>query len=82
MSFATRAEVRGKIEWEGGYVGALDYGLRVSDMPEGDTELREAWDKLGTAYHELAPLVDAVEKLLEGHGEDDDDQDPTGVKLS
>lgn len=65
MSYATREEVRGKIEWEGGIMEALDYGLRVTDMPEGDTELRDAWDKLGTAYHELAPLVDAVERLLD-----------------
>jgi hypothetical protein len=81
MSFATRAEVRDKIEWEGGYVAALDYGLRVSDMPEGDTELRDAWDKLWAAYREMGPFVAAVEKLLDVTGADDEDADPTGVRL-
>lgn len=63
--FENRAAVRDKIDWEGGLTGALDYGLDVHDMPEGDTELCEAWDKLATAYRALAPLTAAVEKLLE-----------------
>jgi hypothetical protein len=64
MSYATREEVRGKVEWEGGLTAALDYGLDTGDMPEGDTELREAWDKLATAYKALAPLSRAVDDLL------------------
>ena len=80
-SFADRKSVRDKIEWEGGVMEAVDYGLRVTDMPEGDTELRDAWDKLVTAYESVRPLAAVVEKLLEGHGGDDDDADPTGVSL-
>lgn len=64
--FEDRAAVADKIEWEGGIMEALDYGLRTTDMPEGDDELIEAWDKLVTAYRQLAPFVDAVGKLLNG----------------
>jgi hypothetical protein len=64
--FADRAAVADKIEWEGGIMEALDYGLRTTDMPEGDDELTEAWGKLAAAYRELTPLVDAVGKLLNG----------------
>lgn len=64
--FEDRAAVADKIEWEGGIMEALDYGLRTTDMPEGDDELAEAWDKLATAYRELTPLVDVVGKLLNG----------------
>lgn len=78
--FESRAAVRAKIEWEGGIMEVLDYGITTTDLPEGDTELTEAWDKLATAYHEMTPLVDAVEKLL-ADPHDDDDQDPTGVSL-
>lgn len=41
----TRQEVAKKIDWEGGLVGALEYGLTEDDMPEGDAELREIWGR-------------------------------------
>jgi hypothetical protein len=63
--FEDREELANKIEWEGGIIDALDYGIKTENMPEGDTELAEAWGKLEAAYHELTPLTDAVEKLLE-----------------
>ena len=70
--FKSRAALAGKIEWEGGVMEALDYGIKTEDMPEGDTELIEAWDRLATAYHELEPLADAVAKLLPEPGDDED----------
>lgn len=63
--FADRQAVRDKIEWEGGIMEALDYGLRTTDMPEGDDELIAAWGKLADGYEALRPLADAVEKLLD-----------------
>jgi hypothetical protein len=62
--FETRAAVAGKIEWEGGIMEALDYGIRSGDMP--DDELRDAWDKLEKAHAAMAPLVAFVEDLLDG----------------
>src|ERR1700735_679194 len=59
--FDNREGVRAKIEWEGGLMGALDYGISVNDMPEGDDELVAAWGALETAYRALAPLDGAVE---------------------
>lgn len=70
MSFETRAKVRDKIEYEGGIMEALEYGLTCADMPEGDDELIQAWGKLATVYHELQPLAAAVEKLLDADGDD------------
>lgn len=63
--FGNRAALRGKIEWEGGILEALEYGIKTTEMPEGDTELTEAWALLASAYEALQPLADAVEKLLE-----------------
>lgn len=62
--YESRAAVRDKIEWEGGIMEALDYGIKTEDMPEGDTELAEAWEKLRTAWKALEPLTTAVSKLL------------------
>ena len=67
--FESRTALAGKIEWEGGILEAVEYGLKTTDMPEGDTELIEAWDKLAIAYHELTPFLDAVKKLLPGPDE-------------
>lgn len=50
MAFENRQEVAGKIDWEGGILESLDYGLTEEDMPEGDTELREAWAELMAAF--------------------------------
>ena len=72
--FASRGAVAAKIEWEGGIVTALDYGIKAADMPEGDTELAEAWDRLETAWHRLEPLVAVVETMLD-EAEPDYDED-------
>ena len=68
--YKDRAAVVGKVEWEGGILGALDYGLRAEHLPENDTELRQAWAALEAKYLEMTPLVDAVEKLLEAAADD------------
>ena len=64
--FTSREHLAAKIEWEGGILEALDYGIRTGDMPEGDTELAEAWEKLEAAWKQLNPLADAVTELLGG----------------
>jgi len=64
--FSSREHLAAKIEWEGGVLEALDYGITTGDMPEGDAELAEAWGKLEAAWKQLSPLADAVTDLLEG----------------
>lgn len=52
-----------KIEWEGGIIGALDYGLKHTHLdPEDEKsrELRDKWKKIEEAYAE----VDALESDL------------------
>jgi hypothetical protein len=64
--FESREAVAGKIEWEGGIFEALDYGIKTEDMPEGDTELAEAWRDLAVAYASASVLADKVQALLDG----------------
>ena len=42
----------------------LDYGIKTADMPEGDTELTEAWAKLEASFRQTAALAEVVEGLL------------------
>ena len=62
--FGSREDLAAKIEWEGGILEAVDYGIKAADMPEGDAELAEAWGKLEASFGETSKLADAVEKLL------------------
>ena len=64
MAYESRKDVASKTEWEGDIMAALDYGLKAEDMPEGDTELREAWAALQAKYAELKPFIDRVGGLL------------------
>ena len=64
--FESREALAGKIEWEGGLMEALDYGITTDMMPEGDAELTEAWAKLEASFRETSKLADAVEELLAG----------------
>lgn len=73
--FKSRAALAGKIEWEGGILESLDYGIKTGDMPEGDGELTEAWAKLEASFRQTAALADAVEKLLPDPLDDDDDEE-------
>jgi hypothetical protein len=71
--FESRAALAAKVEWEGGVMEALDYGIKTEDMPEGDAELTEAWSKLEAAFKAVQPLADAMEKLLEAAADSGDD---------
>lgn len=63
--FEDREALAAKIEWEGGVLEALDYGITTEMMPEGDTELAGAWAKLEAAWKQLSPLADAIRKMLD-----------------
>lgn len=64
-----------KVEWEGGVLQALDYGLHAEDLEETPESipLREAWTALDIAYREhVQPALTRVETLLEELDEDGD----------
>jgi hypothetical protein len=51
-----------KINWEGGVLATLDYGLRPEDIE--DQQLRTAWAELRELYARIRPLVKSFEQLL------------------
>ena len=51
-----------KVEWEGGILATLEYGIHASDID--DPELAAAWAALSDAYEGLVPLMSVVDKLL------------------
>jgi hypothetical protein len=63
--FENRDQLAAKIEWEGGVLEAVDYGIRSTDMPEGDVELEELWKELEDAYSKVVSPADKISKLLD-----------------
>lgn len=68
MAYDNREELAGKIDWEGGLEDALDYGIKLDDLPEDDTELRTAWEPMQKAWEEFQRLADPVRELLPDTG--------------
>ncbi len=73
----TPREFAGKVDWEGGIVSALEYGLHarsLADTPDAGP-LREAWAELERIYAEqLEPALRKVETLLEDLDEAGEDE--------
>lgn len=69
----TEFEFASKVEWEGGVLDALDYGLSGFELPKG-SDLRRAWLALEEAYKEVRPYLLKVESLLEDIETDDTDE--------
>jgi hypothetical protein len=66
MVAATRAYDRDllayKVNWEGGVLATLDYGLRPEDI--ADEDLRAAWVELRALHARMKPLIKGFEKRL------------------
>lgn len=60
--FKSRTELIGKIDWEGGILESLDYGVHADSMP--DVELEQAWAAMEVKYRELEGLLAVVRGLL------------------
>lgn len=67
----TPANFNAKIEWEGGIIEALDYGLKPADAPEGP--LRDAWTRAYDLWQQMEPVIREIDELLEAI-----DEEPTG----
>lgn len=57
-----RMRLAQKVEWEGGVLAAMEYGIHAEQIDDG--EVRRVWDALERAYRELTPLVDRINSLL------------------
>jgi hypothetical protein len=58
----TRDELARKVEWEGGPLGALEFGIVFDDIT--DPVLRDLWKDLQDRYRALTPLVRDIERRL------------------
>jgi hypothetical protein len=55
------SDFAGKVDWEGGVIDALDYGLHEDDLYAGkNSPLYKPWQKVRKAY---AKVVDDIEEL-------------------
>ena len=55
-----------KIEWEGGTIDALDYGLSPEDAPEG--ELRDLWQAAYDIWtQQLKPAIGQIDDWIEAY---------------
>lgn len=66
--FMTAAGFAAKVEWEGGVLEALDYGLKHTHLDPADHEaaaLREAWADLERLYAPVAEKALIVGALLD-----------------
>lgn len=67
-----------KIEWEDGVTGALDYGLRHTDLDPDDEEsaqLREVWAKAEEVWQSLSPIIDEIDDIVDQLSDDDEESE-------
>lgn len=60
----TPIELAGKVEWEGGVLQAIDYGLVADDLDDSNPDLKSAWVNLCNAYKNFHGLLEDVESQL------------------
>lgn len=74
----TLDEFATKVEWEGGVVDALRYGLKADDLKDDDPralELYEVWEALESAWLVVARLESEAEEIIESHLDERDDEE-------
>ena len=58
----TKEEFRDKVEWEGGVMEAVDYGLKVTDLPDDvPAKVADAWHRLESALR----YIDVIDAWLD-----------------
>ena len=61
----SESEFAAKIEWEGGILAALEYGLRQDDLESPNCPLGERWHEAQRIFREkLQPAIAEIEELL------------------
>lgn len=56
-------DLRGKVDWEGGVLDAIEYGIKPAEVPEG--ELRDLWTQACALHEQLDPVLERIGKLLD-----------------
>ena len=56
-------ELLEKVEWEGGILDAIDYGVRHEDFES--QELKNAWKKVEEFYDRMFPYTRVIEEALD-----------------
>lgn len=56
-------DLESKIDWEGGYSSAIEYGIDIDDydVPE---DLKEKWEEMVSLYSEYATVADEVDYMI------------------
>jgi hypothetical protein len=55
-------ELARKVDWEGGVLSALEYGIRSEEID--DPELATLWRRLECVYEQLRPSIRLANRLL------------------
>lgn len=62
----TELEFASKIEWEGGPIEAVEYGLHSSELAE-EGPLKDAWERFESVWQvHVVPALHNVESVLDG----------------
>lgn len=59
----TNASLLTKINWEGGIMDALDYGISPDDIE--DPKVASIWRDIQDHYLDLEPMIDDLMEILE-----------------
>lgn len=62
MSKMNKADLKAKIEWEGGVAAALTYGIRAAEI--ADPKLAELWTEALTINAELESVIAEITQEL------------------
>ena len=54
-----------KVDWEGGVIDALDYGLRAKDMDDSNPAFKAGWQELERLWLDFEPMLRAMETMIE-----------------
>jgi len=75
----TPIDLANKIEWEGGILEVIDYGLGPDDLDDSDSGLKFAWVALCRAYPSVEELRQEVMDRLPDPELEEENYDPEGI---
>ena len=61
----TVQEIANKIQWEGGILDAVEYGIHATDIE--DEDLAELWSELEFEYESVKEIVDNIDLYIESY---------------
>lgn len=72
MKDMTEDQFLGKVEWEGGVLEALEYGLKADALKDQDSELASRWRALEKEWRRFQNFLIPVEQYFENWQEDEE----------